>query len=208
MVAKDYPRLFATVALAGCLAFALLELGQTLFRSDHGFAEPMSDYAVGRYGYLQTIAFAALGLASLALCAALSPPQGSASAWSTGRLLLAIWSMGVLLAAIFPVDAGEPSGAGQVHGVASGVSFIAVVVAMFVLSTAFGHAPRWASFSRLSSKLSGTAALALVVAGPTQRSLAFGVAQRVFVGTVVAWLIITAFRLRSMPTGAPLAGPR
>ena len=62
-------RLAATVSLLGTGTFAVLELAQTLFRSDHAFSAPMSDYALGRYGFLQTIAFAALRVASLALAA-------------------------------------------------------------------------------------------------------------------------------------------
>jgi hypothetical protein len=93
----SYRRSAARVAFTGAATFAVLEVAQTLLRSDHGFAAPMSHYALGRYGFFQTMAFAALGLASLALCAALSPPtRRRPELWRAGRLLLAIWSLGVL----------------------------------------------------------------------------------------------------------------
>ncbi len=194
----SYRRLAAVVAFTGSFLFALLELAQTLFRSDHGFAVSMNHYALGRYGFLQTVAFVALGLASLALCAGLSPPTRPAPRWHAGRLLLATWSLGVLVAAAFPVDAGEASVAGQVHGAASGLSFLAVIAAMFVLGAAFADLASWASFSRRSTELAGVSAAAFLVAGATTGSLVFGVAQRVFVGAVAAWLMLTALRLTSM----------
>lgn len=198
----SYRRLAGIAAFVGSATFALLEVAQTLFRSDHGFGAPMSDYAIGEYGFVQTVAFAALGLASLALCAALSPPNPLASRWRAGRLLLATWSVGVLLAATFPVDAGRPTVAGQIHGVASGLSFIAVTAAMFVLAKAFAGVFSWAPLSGPSTKLARVASGAFLVAATTHGTLAFGIAHRVFVGAVTAWLMLTGLRVWSMGRSA------
>lgn len=201
-----YRRLSTTLTLAGSALFGVLELGQTVFRSDQPLAGPMSNYAVGRYGFLQTIAFVALSVASLALCAGLSCFEHPPPAWSAGRLLLGTWSVGVLLAAVFPVDAGARSASGQVHGVASAVSFVAVLAAMFVLGATFAETPAWAPFSRLTGRLARFAAAAFLVAGATSGTFAFGIVHRAFVATVVAWLMIAALRLRSMlrPHSSPV----
>lgn len=192
----NYRRRAATVGLVGAGAFALLELAQTVLRSDHPFTAPMSEYALGKYGFLQTVAFAALGLGSLALAAALASPGSQTPGWTAGRLLLATWSVGVLLAAAFPVDAGNTTAAGHVHAAASALSFAAVVAAMLVLGAAFAEVAS-SSFSRTSAKLAWTAAGALLVGGATPGTVMFGLAQRLFVGAVVAWLMLTAIRLRA-----------
>ncbi len=194
----NYRRRAATVALVGAGAFALLELAQTVLRSDHPFTAPMSDYVLGRFGFLQTIAFAALGLGSLALAATLAPPNSPTPRWAAGRLLLGIWSVGVFVAAAFPVDAARPTVADRVHATASALSFVAVMAAVLMLGAAFAEVPSWASFSRTSAKLGWLAVAALLVGTVSPRTVAFGLAQRVFVGAVAAWLTLTAVRLRSI----------
>jgi len=60
----------------------------------------------------------------------LAPLTKRTTMWSTtGRLLLATWSVAVLLTVTFPVDAGRRTVDGRIHGVASGLSSIAVIAA-------------------------------------------------------------------------------
>jgi hypothetical protein len=55
-------RLLAVSAALGAATFGVLEGVQSVVREDHSFAASMSVYAVGAYGFVQTIAFVALGL--------------------------------------------------------------------------------------------------------------------------------------------------
>jgi hypothetical protein len=174
----------------------MLETAQSVLRADRGFSEPMSDYAVGSYGSVQTVAFVVLALGSAAVCAGLSSSRQRPPSWKISRILIGVWSLGVSLAAVFRVDVdGSSSAAGQVHGAASGLSFVAILAALFFFTDASRQTADWQSFSRLSSALAGTATGAFVVAAATQPSIAFGIAQRVFLGAVVVWIVAIGARL-------------
>lgn len=161
----------AIAAVLGPLTFAMLEAAESVLRADRSFAEPMSDYAVGPYGFVQTVAFVVLALGSAAVCAGLRSPRQRPPNWQIARVLIGVWSLGVSLAAVFRVDVnGSGSAAGQVHGAASGLSFLAILAAMFVFTNAARQAAGWRSFSRLSFGLAGTAIVAFVVAAATQPS--------------------------------------
>lgn len=189
-------RSLAIAAMLGAGTFGMLEAAQSVLRADRSFAASMSDYAVGPYGSVQTVAFVVLALGSAAVCVGLSSPRQPPASWKISRILIGVWSLGVSLAAVFRVDVGGSSSApGQLHAVASGVSFVAILAARFFFTDATRQAADWRSFRRLSSALAGTATGAFVVAAATQPSIAFGVAQRVFLGTVVVWIVAIGARL-------------
>jgi len=194
-------RLLAVSVVLAAATFAVLEGVQSVVREDHSFAAPMSVYAVGAYGFIQTIAFVALGLGSLALVAGMRQPVAASPKWTLGRALLATWALGVLLAAAFPIDSAP-----VVHGAASFVSFVAILAAMFVFAHACRDVARWQSFAAPSTWLARSALAAFLVAVLTQPSFAFGVAQRVFLAAVVCWIIATALRLHAAKIGSVPAG--
>lgn len=194
-------RLLSVSTVLGATAFAVLEGVQSAVRADHSFAAPMSVYAVGAYGFVQTIAFVALGLGSIALVAALRQPAPP-SEWALGRALLATWALGVLLAAAFPMDSAP-----AVHGAVSFVSFLAILAAMFLFAHACHSVARWRSFATPSTWLARSALAAFLVAALTQPSIVFGVAQRLFLAAVVGWLIAAALRLHTPETDTAPADP-
>lgn len=75
------------------------------------------------------------------------------------------------------------------------LSFVSVLAAMFLFTSATRQVPSWRSFGRLSAALAGTAAVSFIVAGATHPSLAFGIAQRVFLAAVVVWIMVVGARL-------------
>lgn len=165
---------------------------QPLYRTDRAFSDPFSAFAVGPYGWVQTAAFVALSLGSFALVVGLQRRAYGSGAWQTGRVLLAAWATGVLLAAIFPFE-GDVSA--PIHMLASMVSFLAIVAAMFVLSSAFAQDAKWASLGRISSAIAIACAGSLVLATATQHTRWFGVWQRAFLGLIVVWLAVVGVRL-------------
>lgn len=183
----------AAAGVLGVASFGVLEAVQSVARADHSFAEPMSVYAVGPYGFVQTVAFLVLAVGSAAVCAALSSPYPRTADWQVARGLVAVWSVGVSLAAAFRID-GSGSTATRVHGAASMLSFLAVLAAMFLFTRATRQVPAWYSFGKVSSALTSVAAVAFVVAGATQPSIVFGVAQRGFLGAVVVWIVAIGAR--------------
>lgn len=188
----------AVAAMLGAATFGVLEAIQSVARADHSFSEPMSVYAAGPYGFVQTVAFLVLAVGSAAVCAAIGLPQPRPPDWQVARGLIVVWSVGVSLAAAFRID-GSGSTAAQVHAAASMLSFLTVLAAMFFFTRATRQVPAWYSFGKVSSALASVAALAFVVAGATQPSIVFGVAQRVFLGAVVAWLVAVVLEATSRP---------
>lgn len=186
-------RRLAVAAMLGAATFGVLEAIQSVARADHSFSEPMSVYASGPYGFVQTVAFLVLAVGSAAVCAAIGLPHPRPPDWQVARGLIVVWSVGVSLAAAFRID-GSGSTAAQVHATASMLSFLSVLAAMFFFTRATRQVPAWYSFGKVSSALASVAALAFVVAGATQPSIVFGVAQRVFLGAVVAWLVAVGAR--------------
>jgi hypothetical protein len=185
--------------------FGLLEAAQTAIRTDHPFSDPMSVYAAGRYGFLQTSAFVSLAVGSGTLSVGLGylrePPRG----WRLARIILALCSLGVCLAAAFPIDLGDStSTAGAIHHAASALTFITILVAMFLLSTASRSVPHWTSFSRHSTGLARAATACSLVAAVAQHSVTFGIAHRLFLGAVVVWLVVAGALLQMAAAASPV----
>ena len=59
--------ILSITAIVGAGTFALAETIQPFYRSDRALSDPYSSYAVGKYGFVQTIAFVALSAGSFAL---------------------------------------------------------------------------------------------------------------------------------------------
>jgi hypothetical protein len=119
-----------------------------------------------------------------------------------GSLLVGVYGLGAIVVAIFPTDrVDDPSDlaslspVGMVHTGAALVSFVCMIVGMFVLTRTFRLEPRW----RLSSwwmVLFPGAALSLLVVqseGPW-----VGIMQRLLVGAIAAWIIVVAVRIRAI----------
>jgi Protein of unknown function (DUF998) len=87
-------------------------------------SEPISNYGVGPYGFLFTVADIGSGLASLALVAALyfgiAPPGRS----YVGLFLLGLYGVSELLSGMFPIDVGgEATTAGTIHNIVGNIAF-------------------------------------------------------------------------------------
>jgi hypothetical protein len=88
--------------------------------------EPISNYGVGPYGFLLTVADIGSVLGTLALVFGLylgiRPPGRS----YVGLFLLALYGVSELLAGIFPIDVGgEATTAGTIHNIVGNISFFA-----------------------------------------------------------------------------------
>lgn len=190
----------AIAAIAGVALFAVLVALIPVIKDGYSPVEDaISNAAVGSYGYLQTIAFFALGLGSLTLAQGLWRALEGRSA-RIGSALIGLWGLGIVLAGVFPADlTPEPeTTSGTIHIVVSLLGFVAVIVGMLVLSAVFRKRPTWHSLWPTSSVVGVAALIAFLVTGATQDSDWWGVAQRVFVALVLLWLLLAATRLRAM----------
>lgn len=162
----------------------------------------ISNLALGSFGYLQTFAFVAAGLGTLALAYTIYKLMAGAFGYRTGALLVAIYGLGAILSAIFPTDPIDTldavttmSVSGTIHVIVALISFVSIIAAMFLLTRSFMDYSRWRSRS-IALMLLPASALPLLLSqspGPL-----FGLYQRALVTIIALWLIIVASRLRAL----------
>jgi uncharacterized membrane protein YoaK (UPF0700 family) len=87
---------------------------------------------------------------------------------------------------------------GTVHILAGTLAFVCAVLGMFVLTRTFKRDVRWQSYWVLSLVL----ALGALVAFFLPSGQWPGIVQRIFLGVVIAWMILAALRLSSI-AGVP-----
>lgn len=113
----------------GALAMAMVE---TLNPEYDLVSETLSRYVHGTAGWLVPAALLAVGAASAVLVARLGGGTGRA-----GRAALAVWTAGILVAAVFPADPpgrwSRPSLSELVHGNAAFLAFAALPAAAVLL---------------------------------------------------------------------------
>jgi hypothetical protein len=162
----------------------------------------ISELVLGSYGFVQIAAFFIAGFGILGIAYAVG--KLTTDSWGNfiGSLLIAVYGIGAIIAAIFPTDRIDSaadiwnlSTNGMIHSVTAFISTVSILLAMIILSWKFRKDARWRSLVVWSALLS-TAAFSLSFAqsaGPR-----VGLMQR-FLSTVVSlWLIMTAFRARSI----------
>ncbi len=131
---------------------------------------------------------------ALGLRGALHP--GRLRTWAV--LLFGLAAVGILLAALFPVDPPDqiPSTTGQVHRAVASATFVLELAALFVFSVAFSHHRRWRRQQAVSLVLSVSAAVAMtafIIA--IQVDVAPGLAERAALVVLLAWEIWAIFQL-------------
>jgi hypothetical membrane protein len=195
----------ALLAIVGMGYYLVSVMAAHLLRPDvDPVSEPVSNYAVGPYGFLIGIAIFALGVGSLALTFGLhlgiAPPGRS----RVGLLLLALYGVGQLGVAIFSIDAesAQTTTTGLVHNIAGNVSFFCFPPAVILLSLGMGKDERWRSVKRPALALALVVLVgAILVLVSANVVGGFGIAQRLFLFTTVLWMLLVALRLRSTSRG-------
>ncbi|MBI5301839.1 MAG: DUF998 domain-containing protein [Chloroflexi bacterium] len=182
---------FAGVSLASALfALAAVALLHLLSPEFDPITRPMSDYAVGRFGFLMASAICALGVSVLSLARALS-----ACARRAGITLLNLAGVTYIVAGIFPSDALPDetviSVAGAVHFIAGYAASPMIVSAAILLarSNASSREPRAFAFA-----LALWATLITLVVVNTLHLNVGGFGQRIFMGMIWLWVFLTARR--------------
>lgn len=169
----------------------------------------ISELAIGRYGYLQTAAFVAAGVGSLAV--AVGVVQNTRGSWDSrlGSGLVGLWGVCTILVAMFPTDRIDSPAdleslmtVSIIHNGIALVSFISAIAGMFVLSWTFKRDTRWRALWPVCLALAFAALISIFLQdqGPW-----VGLYQRIFVGTITLWLIVVALRLRSLANDAAAA---
>jgi hypothetical protein len=166
----------------------------------------ISELALGRYGFIQTIAFLIAGVGTLVLAFAIR--KLTLGVWGSlvGSLLIAIYGVGAILEAIFPTDRIDSpadvlslSPTGLVHVLVALLSFLCVVAGMVILTWTFSRAARWRSLT-LWFALLATSAVSLFLIQAFEQGVGprVGLTQRVLLTAIAGWLILAAHRVRSI----------
>ena len=195
----------ALLAIVGMVYYLSSVVAAHLLRPDiDPVSEPVSNYAVGPYGFFVSIAIFSLGVGSLALALGLrlgiAPPGRS----RVGLLLLALYGVGQLGVALFSIDAeSAQTTTGLVHNIAGNISFFCFPPAVILLSMGMGKDRRWRSLKRLALALSLAVLVgAILVLASANVVGGFGIAQRLFLLATVLWMLLAAIRLRTTSRGA------
>jgi hypothetical protein len=191
------------IALAFFYAFILLVVLLHFLKPEFDLRERfISEYAVGRYGFIMTIAFLCLSSGSFILAVAVITTQIRKRVYYLISALLFIWSICIAIAAIYPTDleGSTETATGNIHNNISLLAFVIIVITTFVslrLKTGktedSSSPPMLLPIAVLASFLAMMAAIIV--------SLNFiGLIQRVFIGMVVIWLIATARKIKFINT--------
>jgi hypothetical membrane protein len=187
----------ALLALVG-IAVKFLNIAALHFlRPDaNPVSEPISNYGVGPYGFLFTVADIGSGLASLALVAGLYFGIAPAGRSYVGLILLGLYGVSELLSGIFPIDVG---GEATTAGTIGNIAFFCFPIAAILLSLRMGKDEQWRSFRRPALALAIVVVLTVIltIAG-SSFGIGFGVIQRVANVAVLVWMFVVALHLRSV----------
>lgn len=170
--------------------------------SEYGLVgDNVSELALGRLGFVQTAAFVAAGIGTLALAVALRQLTVGRRGL-IGSLLIGVYGASAILSAIFPTDRVDSSDdlsslsvAGTIHVAVAVISFLSVVVGMFLLTWTFMRQARWRPVPWWWMLFPAGALSLLFV--QTEGPL-IGLLQRLLVTVVAAWLVLVALRVRSI----------
>jgi Protein of unknown function (DUF998) len=194
---------FATAAIACFMYSTIALLLMHVLRPDYTLVDHMiSDYAVGRYGWVMTSSFLSMSCGILMLLAGLARCGSASIAGRVGTFLLGFPCIGLVVTAIFPTDLEEATTvtrSGNIHNISFLVNVVGILFAVVLLSVSFGSHPRWQSYRRTSFVLASLIVIAFVAQFLTMRRGApYGVVNRVFVAVLLAWLLATAIRMRTV----------
>lgn len=195
---------FAWLTIVGIVIYvALVAIAQLLPPHYSAIRDAESDLAVGKYGYVMTIAFVVRGILSASLLVALERvlPPLARSRW--GLNLLGVWAVGAFLLAVFETDLDSKHHTlhGGIHLIVALIAFISVALAEVLLSRQF-RATTWPEASKTALRLlSYLTALALIVFFVTfGLHGVFGLFERIFLGSALLWMLVVAVQLIATAT--------
>jgi hypothetical protein len=170
-------------AIVGCLH--VIQAG-----SYHPYTQAVSELALGRGGWLMTIAFCSLATGTLLLAGILrrldSRPR-------VAPCLIAASALLTYGSAFIHADGPNSSTThGQIHQALGVATFILLISGMFGLVRPFRRDPGWRSLAT-PTLIWGFAGVATFLLIPVSGAAYFGLAQRTFLTVVLGWALAVAF---------------
>ncbi len=215
--ASDPRRLFWLVVGAILLYLALDVLAQLLPPHYSPVTQAESDLAVGPFGLVMTINFVNRGALSIVfLYALVRLVRVGGRSWApvrTGVAFLSVWAVGAFLLASFPTDVPNLplSWHGAIHLVVALVAFFGGAVGVFALADHFHEIEVLRGAKRFAFPFSILVVLlfALELTGgfaiPRIADRYGGLIERLFLGSVLAWILVVSVYLARSRTPRSLA---
>jgi uncharacterized protein YqgC (DUF456 family) len=201
-------RSLATTALVSASLFPLIVIALNLVqRRDYSpTRQAISELALGTGGDFMVLAFCGLGIGIFLL--ALIVFRTSRRARVTPLLLAIASVLAGPVSAAFHTDRTGAKGTmhGNIHNGAGLAAFLLILVAMITSAYRFRHEPEWRSHAAPTTALAGLAVGTFLLI-PILGNSHFGLAQRLFVGTFVAWTVTTAAHARNVSTAEHATRP-
>ena len=202
------------LTLAGVSVWvALVVIAQLLNPEQSALSMGMSGLVTGRGGWIMRVAFVVRGATAFTLVGSLSDLVPETAQSDLGMALLAVWGGGSALLAAYDTDmpGDEPTAHGRGHAVIAFVAYIAVALAMVLVSLKLGEAEATADLARWALPLAFLAAVDMVFqfvgfAAAARDAAASpgpppaygglgriaGLLQRFFLSTVMLWTALVA----------------
>ncbi len=194
-------RSLAEAALVSASLFPLIVIALNLVqRRDYSpTRQAISELALGTGGDFMALAFCGLGVGIFLL--ALIIFRASRKARVTPLLLTVASVLAGPVSAAFHTDrtGATTTMHGNIHNGAGLAAFVLILVAMITAAYRFRHEPKWRSHAAPATALAALGIVTFLLI-PMLGSSHFGLAQRLFVGTFVAWILTTAARARNVST--------
>lgn len=198
--------MLGTFGVAGCIYFVVTVIALHFIEPDlNPIRRFVSDYANGRAGWLQGVAFIVFGAGILAIAIGLYRALNPGRRATVAAVLIGITGVGILASGIFPTDVPLEDGtqnysfSGQMHDVAGIVGFLSLIVGTFLLRGIFARDPQWQSLARPARWFAWAILIGLLVfAIVGEIADLVGILQRIWLVIVITWLLLLAFHLRQI----------
>lgn len=194
----------AWVSLIGNAAFVAIAIGLPYAQPGYRLSrDAVSVLALGPYGWVQTIAFCALGIGTVALAGVIAQTTSSRGA---AVALGVAGALNFIAAGVHTVRVGQhQTPASVVHNLCGVVTFVLTVVAMALLVRGFRRSTGWAPMAAPSRLWVIVAVVVLVLTAPLAKH--FGIAERLLLATLVSWMLAcSAYALTALRPGAVAHG--
>ncbi len=196
---KISTRTIGTAAVVGLASFPIVVVTLNIVQLGHydALTQPASQLALGKDGWLMTAAFCAFGLGTLLLAAVMRRTLPG-NRWIPA--LLAVAGLLGFVAAAFPTDpTGVPATTHSlIHNAGGLATFMLYVTVVIMSGFAFRKTPDWELFSRATLVWGGLAIAAFLIMLILGGLHFFGVGQRIAIASWLTWLLMTAWRARSL----------
>jgi hypothetical membrane protein len=192
-------RFLASATLVAFAIFPLIVIALHIVQRGqyHPLSDAVSQLALGRAGWLMWIAFCSAGAGFLGLA---TLHRRLVERSRVAPVLLAVAGTMACVSAAFHADPESATRASlhdEIHQTASLITFVSVIIAMFISSRRFRLDPRWRSFARPTLIWAICTFAALILVASIGDNL-FGLGQRIFIATWLTWAIAATVRARSL----------